>query len=101
VVARDPVLVELDDGQRARIVRPDDAVFGDTVAHQVRAQVPPEAVARDPAEERHGRAEARDRARSVERTAPGSRRDPTVQPDDQVDEGLAGDDDHGPMVVGV
>ena len=94
------VRVQVRDGQRRRRVgrlghRQVDAVAGQGVA-QPRA----EPVGRQAAEERDLATEPADRPRGVERTAPGRGGHRPIRPDQEVDEGLTSDDDHGPDGTG-
>ena len=93
-IGRRAAVVELGDGQGRRQVgrlgeRQVDAVVGER-----RREPLAEAVGRQAAEEADRAAEPGDRPGRVERAAAGDRVEPSVGMDEQVDQGLAGDDDH-------
>jgi hypothetical protein len=95
------MLVDLDDRQGRGVVRRDSAALGDPVAHQAGAEVPPEPIRRDASHEHDRLAETGDGPCGVVGTAARPRLEASIRTDDEIDQGLAGYDDHGPMVVGV
>ena len=93
-IGRGAVVIELGDRQRGRRVgrldqREVHVRFGQPVAQDT-----PETVVRQPTEERDLATEPPDGPRGVERPAAGNGREASVGLDEDVDEGLAGDDDH-------
>ena len=95
VVGRSPVLVEVGEGDRRGQRDVHDGAQIDAFRGQRAGERRAEAVVGECAEERRVALEARDRAADVEGRATRMRLDRAVEADDQVEERLSGDQDHG------
>src|SRR6266480_4434923 len=89
----------MDDGERCRGIGPAHEGHVDARLEQQTGEQAAVLVVRERPQKRHGDPEATERNRGVERSAAGDRAEYAVFVD-EVDEGLASDDDHGARSAG-
>jgi hypothetical protein len=99
-VRRGARLVDLGDRKERRVLGGRRERQVHAVLLEPGSQDPAEPVRGQPAEERDVTAETTKRPGGVERATTGNRLDPTVKPDDEVHEALAGDDDEVAIAAG-